>query len=232
MRPLIRRGVRALALVTALAGCAPLIATPAHAEDPVTTAVELGEDSTALVTDSVADLARGCTPIVSSWDPVGVTFEPFIRNNSTYYRFTGGGTAHLNCSATYKIQTILSDTAPAPWNLRRGPWARSVQTTKNPSLSGVVEVPYVGPDAPVLRPAGQLTVHVEIYKRLSTTRYAKVYNGCNEWHYIVQPTVPLTVTDPTQQSACAYDGVHVLLDTAEASGVQVVEADSAEALAG
>lgn len=232
MKVTLRRALRALALTATLAGCAPLIAVPAHAEDPVTTAVELGEDTAALVTDTVADLARGCTPIVTSWDPIGVSYSPFIKNGSTYYKFTGGGIAHLNCSATYKVEARLSDVAPEPWGLWRGPRTPTVVTTANPKDSSYVDVPYVGPDAPVFRPAGQLTVHVEVFKRLSTGRYAKVYNGCNEWHYVVQPTVPLTLADPTKQSACAYDAAYLAFDTGDSVGVEAVEADSPEALAG
>lgn len=223
------RGLLLAALCTFAVGV-PLHA-PAYAEDPLITATELGQDSAALVVDTSTDLLAGCVPIVSSWTPLALNYSPFIKNNSTYYHETGGGIAHLNCPATYKVVARLSDTAPEPWRLRVGPVTPTVVTSRDPQDSSYVDVPYVGPDAPVLRPAGQVTVHVEVYRRLSTGRYAKVYNGCNEWHFVIQPTVPMTVSDPTQQSACAYDAAYLASDTVDGIS-QAVEPNSAEALAG
>lgn len=232
MRKITKRALRGLAVVAAIAVASPLAATPANAEDPVTTAVELTEDTSALAVDSVLDLARGCTPVVTSWSPLPFTYTPFIRNNSTWYREVGGGVAHLNCTVPVKIQARLVDVSAPPFIPYRGGAVPTYVTSKNPQDSGSLEVPYVGPDAPILRPYGQVTVRVEVFRKLSTGRYAKVYNGCNEWHYVISPPASLTVTDPTSQSACA-NGTYELFDAADAVSAQgAVEADSPEALAG
>lgn len=229
--PHVKRGaLRALAIAIAIT--TPPAAAPAHAEDPVTAAVELGEDTTALAVESALDVARGCTPIVTRWSPLPFNYAPFIRNNSTWYREVGGGIAHLNCTIPVRIQARLIDASAPPFLPYRGPVSPAYMTSKNPQDTGVVEAPYVGPDAPVLRPFGQITVRVEVFRKLSTGRYAKIYNGCNEWHYVISPPASLTVTDPTSQSACA-NGTYELFDAADMVSVEeVVEADSPEALAG
>jgi hypothetical protein len=101
----------------------------------------------------------------------------------------------------------------------------TVVTSRDPKDMGSVDVPYVGPDAPVLRPFGQVTVHVEVFKKLSTGRYGKIYNGCMEWRYVIVPPASVTVTDPSFQGACAYDAAFLAADTADAAGVDVVQND-------
>ena len=207
MRTSLRHALRALAVATALATAVPL-AVPAHAED----VVPLAEDTVTFGLDTLYDAAKGCTPYVTTWSPTTMSATPFIRNSSTWYKIVGGGTAHLSCPASVKIVARVSDAAPEPWKLYVGEKSPTYTTSTRPTDTGYVNVPYVGPDAPVLRPAGQITVHVEVFRKLSTTRYAPVYFGCFEWTYVMQPAASLTVTDPTGVGFCKYDGAYAAQD--------------------
>ena len=211
MRNPLRHAIRAVAVAAALTATVPLVTAPAQAQD----VVPLAEDVAALGLDTVYDAAKGCTPYVQKWSPTALTPTPFIRNNSTWYRHTGGGTAHLTCPASVKVVTRLSDFSVPPFLPRYGPKRTVFVTSSRPTGSGWVEAPYVGPDAPVLRPYGEITVHVEVFRKLSTGRYAPMYFGCMEWTYIVQPAASLTVTHPTEQGFCKYDGAYVAADFVE-----------------
>lgn len=230
----IRPLLRALSLATALAVAVPVLAAPAAADDALTTAVLLGEDTLALGGDTLADVARGCTPYVRSWTPKPLKPEPFIRNNSTWYKITGGGTAHMSCSASMKVMTRLIDVSVPPlFPTVIGRYSTAFVTSANPGGTGLVEVPYVGPDAGGIRPFGQITVRVEVYRRLSTGRYAQVHYGCMEWSYVMQPAMSLTVSDPSPQGGCKYGAALLAVDTADGVTYEAaLPADSAEALAG
>lgn len=211
MRKYLRSTVRVVAVATALATALPLAAAPAHADD----IVPLAEDVVALGLDTVSDLARGCTPHVREWTATPFSSTAFVRNNSVWYKHASGGTAKLSCPASVKAVTRLSDFSAPGY-----PWARGPKTTTYATGSSItgnswVEAPYVGPDAPILRPYGEVTVHVEVFRKLSTGRYAPVYFGCMEWTYLVQPAASLTVTDPRNQGLCKYDGLYTALDYIE-----------------
>jgi hypothetical protein len=228
MRKSLRQAVRTLALTTALAACAPLIAIPAYAEDPQTTGVAAVDDAAALGTDTAADLLAGCFPFVRKWEPIfTVTPLPPTANGSVYYREEGGGIAHLSCSAPLRWVTRMMDDvgqlSPVPYRVYKNSQA-SEGTTDAPRATAVVSVPYVGPDAPVVRPFGHVTVQVMVYRKLSTGRYAEIRSGCMEWVYVIQPTTHVTSTDPREQGTCGYDPIFLAADTLDGQGLDDLSA--------
>lgn len=239
MRHHLRRALNVLALTTALAAAAPLAAPAAHADDPVTTGIDLANDTVAIGTDTATDLLAGCVPTVTSWTPIWNQPVANIAGTtgSTYYREVGGGTAHLNCSIPVKIIARVMDDAaplsPAPFRIYTSPPSPTYVTSRDPSDTATVNVPYYGPDAPVLRPYGHITVQVQVYRKLSTGRYAQIRYGCMEWEYLIQPAAALGATDPRTEGACAYDPMFLTSDTIDSIGQQAAVAwDSPEAMIG
>lgn len=219
MRHPLRRALGAALLAAALVGGA------ASAEDPATTAAHLAEDTVSGIEADVADLARGCNPVVLNWSPVPFKYTPFTTaNGSIYYRETGGGIAHLSCSAAVRIRARVSDDAVPPFGFKRGSYTNTYVTSKDPKDIGTVDVAYFGPDAPVMRPYGHVVVHVEVTRKLANGRYAPLRSGCKEWRYVLQPAASLLVTEPqlVSQGACAYDGAYAATDLVEAVSIQDV----------
>ena len=217
-------------LVALLAACAlGALAAPAAADDPISAAHRVADDGAAYATDVTERVAAGCRPFVLDWTPEPLEMKPFIMNDSTYYRITGGGTAHLSCSTAVRIQARLADISAPVYRQAFGGMSPRYLTSRDPMDTGYVDVAYFGPDAPVVRPFGQATVHVEVYRKLANGRYSTISNGCMEWRYVVQPAASLTVSDPTAKGACAYGAAFLAADTVDAAGVDVVQESDPEA---
>lgn len=225
------RHSRRLRVAALTAAALALLPITAHA-DPV---VDLATDTIASGVDAALDLQRGCTPIVTSWTPYALNgttpttyalvMTPHIKNTSTWYLENGGAIAHLSCTASVMIRARVSDVSTGvAFRTYRGSYTPTFVTSKDPRDTGTNDVPYFGPDAPVLRPYGQVTVHVEVFRKVSTGRYAALRSGCTEFHYLVQPAASFQQTDAVatydSQGACAYDAPYLVLDAYADSGAQ------------
>lgn len=190
-----------------------LLVAPASADDPLTTINDLATDTVALGTDSVADALRGCTPMVRGWSPNALRVEgPLVgsgTNGTVSYRVAGGGTAHLNCATRVKMRALVTDSSIPPHPTYSSGFTTVVTTSANPSANATVTVPYYGVDGGA-RPWGYITVRAEVYRRLSSGRYAPMPYGCREWHYVLQPAASLVITDPTAHGACAHGATDLL----------------------
>ena len=62
-------------------------------------------------------------------------------------------------------------------------------------------MPYIGPDAPGVRPFGTITAHMEVWAKLSTGRYAKIPDHCTEVYYLFESNV----ANPGQTLKAPYD---------------------------
>lgn len=182
-----------------------LLMSPATADDPLTTITDLGADTVTFGTDSVADAVSGCTPVVRSWSPNELRFEGrFTSGGTVFYDITGGGTAHLNCAARVKIRARVSDASVPPNPTYTSPYSTVFTTNANPSANATVTVPYVGIDG-AARPWGYITVRAEVFRRLSSGRYAPMPYGCMEWRYTLVPAASLLLSDPFNQGPCVHD---------------------------
>jgi hypothetical protein len=211
--------MRPLRIASAFALAGTLLLNGAANADPTT---DLVDDLATTVTDT-ATSAPYCPQYIKSWVPIWNQPTPFIRNGSTWYREVGGAAANLNCAERVQVRARVLDSAPYPFGPYKGGRYDTPYTGKSPSGTGSVDVPYYGPDAPVIRPAGQITVHVEIWRYLSNGRLAPVQEGCMEYYYIIQPAASLTLTDPRPlgQGACAFDAAFLALDAIDQGSPQV-----------
>ncbi len=203
-------------LAAAFAACA-LAPTGAHADD-LSDAIN---DGIAEVTDTATDLLAGCSPAVTNWTPLWETPTAFIRNNSTWYREKAGGIAHLSCKASVKMVVRVVDDSVPPFAIYQDRPTTTFVTNKDPAATDTNEVPYFGPDAPVLRPYGHITVHVEVFRKLSTGRYSKIRFGCMEFVYIFVAATGSVVTDNRESGACTYDAVLIADEAVEGAEATV-----------
>lgn len=205
----LRRALRAVSLTTALSVAATLVAPSARADDipafeiatddTAAPVVDLADDGVATVLDTVDAAVRRCDPVVRTWRNIWYKPVPFTTaNGSTWYTERGGAEAQLSCSATVRIQAwIFDESAPGFQRFRDDSgWLSSTGT--RPSAVASVDVPYVGVDAPVLRPYGQVTIRVEVVRQLPTGRYSLIKNGCVEYYFLHQPAIGVTEPDPTR----------------------------------
>lgn len=249
MRRHVKGGLRAVALASALTTAAALAAPAAHADEPVPAPVEvttddaptasIGEavdDTLATTTDVLDGAAAGCLPYVHSWQHIWKTPTRYTTaNGSVWYRESGGATPRIICPGTVRLTAYVMDetaTSPVVWHTYRGKTAEVFSSGAYPSIIASVDVPYTGWDAadvlvvgdtPLPRPYGQVTVRVEVERRLSTGRYSMLPNGCMEFYYLIQPEAGFAYSpDPTRgesATSCYSKPKTLAYDTLDNTGL-------------
>jgi hypothetical protein len=195
-----------VALASALVVAAPVLAGAAHADDPVATVTDSADEGVAVANDLLA----GCTPVVSEWQSDAFTMTPYMRGASTWYKEISGATAVVNCSTAYRVRSRIIDTSVPPFVPYAGGWSTDYYTGKRPHGDARNDVPYFGPDAPGVRPVGNITVHVELARKVGRRTYLPVANGCIEFNYVAEPSIGFIYG--TIGGACEFDAAFALLD--------------------
>ena len=216
MHRTLRRGLRAITLTAVLATTFEFTCSPVtYAEDTLTATnvAEALDDGVATTIDALDTVAKGCVPYVYEWthivnDPVRL---PTKANGSIWYRESGGAKARIICPVAVRLSAYVMDettTSPIVWPTVVGKVGEVFSSAPTPSVVALADVPYEGLDAtdgpviggtvPGIRPYGQITVHVEVHRRLSTARYSPITNGCVEFYYLHQAQLGTFVSDPTR----------------------------------
>lgn len=205
MNRTLQRALRVVALTAAITAAAPLAATAALADTGVDVpSVDVSTDTDVPQTnvigdttieglDLVQDAATGCaaTPVIDPDPPFAYEqVPPPAGSSSIYYRessqatFTVGG----SCRAGVKVQVCLTDGSIPTWRVYRR--CRGSEATGRTVTAKVEQdVPYVGPDAGIVRPYGDINVTILAWNKRSDGRYPTTPTRCMSFHLAFEPAV-------------------------------------------
>jgi hypothetical protein len=234
----LRRVLHAAALSTALTMVAPLAATAAHADgDPATVVTsppgpqttdptapgvptvdapgnDVLDDATIEGLDLVTDAASGCLPsqVITPHFAYAETAPP-PGSSSTYYRESGTGTFTVggSCRAGVKIVVCLTDASLPAWRIYRKCAGDENPTGRTVDATAAQDVPYLGPDAGIVRPFGDITLRIRAWNKRSDGRYSASPVKCLTVTYVFNPQAGAYSTNT--QYDCASAASDPLVDT-------------------